>query len=295
MKAKDTSSGSTLPRRQLGRELRKLREDAGLTVSDAAEAIGRSGPTLWRIEKGGSPMRPGDVAGMCHIYGAPKDLTEDLMALSKETASGGWWRNHTDSPRWLDTFIGLEQSADHIRAFSSEFIAGLLQTERYADATCRGARPAPSDAQRAGWVAVRLGRQRIITRRVPKPPQLDFVIGEAALLRPPKDRSAMWEQLRRLSEATELANVSIRILPLSEGVECAPDSLFHIIEFPPERNRRHQEPPIVYADSRAGGIYLDKHTQVSGYLETWHNILDHSLSQEDSLDLIRLTMERYPE
>ncbi len=291
-KERDTSLGSTVPRRQLGRELRKLREEAGLTVSQAAEAVGRSGPTLWRIEKGGSPMRPGDVAGMCLIYGAAPEVTEALIALAKETSSPGWWRSYTGAiPAWFDTFVGLEQAASHLRLYNGEFVPGLLQTERYAEATFRAFRPARSESEIAERVAVRMRRQRILTRAIPKPPRLEVILGEAALLRPPRDASAMAEQLRRLREATELPNVTVRVLPLAASLECAPDGSFHILEFPP--NGRPGEPPTVYNDSLTGSLYLDKPAEVTAYREVWQSISDSALSKADSLDIMKTTTGRY--
>lgn len=290
----DNSSGSTLPRRQLGRELRKLREEAGLTVAQAAEATGRSAPTIWRIEKGGSPMRPGDVAGMCLIYGASQEMTEALVALAKETNNPGWWRSYAGAiPKGFDTYIGLEQAAQHIRSYDAEFVPGLLQTERYADATCRSARPAPAEDERGEWVAVRMRRQRILTRKTPKPPRLDVVIGEAMLLRPPRDKSAMVEQLLKLREVTELANVTVRVLPLELALECDPGGRFCIFEFPPERNRAYREPPVVYTDNLAGALYLEKPVELKAYRGVWDNIVDNALSHADSLDLIKSTMGRY--
>jgi transcriptional regulator with XRE-family HTH domain len=56
-----TDVGSTVPRRQLGRELRKLREAARLTVEEAAEQLELSRVKMWRIEKGSTAMRSLDV------------------------------------------------------------------------------------------------------------------------------------------------------------------------------------------------------------------------------------------
>ena len=48
----DAQAGSTVPRRQLGRYLRDLRGEAGMTVRAAARELERSEPTMWRIENG---------------------------------------------------------------------------------------------------------------------------------------------------------------------------------------------------------------------------------------------------
>src|ERR1700735_5835328 len=48
----DTSTGSTVPRRQLGRYLRDLRNAAGLTVRDAARGLGWAEGKVGGIEAG---------------------------------------------------------------------------------------------------------------------------------------------------------------------------------------------------------------------------------------------------
>ncbi|WP_279583152.1 helix-turn-helix domain-containing protein [Fodinicola feengrottensis] len=60
-----TDVGSTVPRRQLGRELRKLRETARLTVEEAAEQLELSRVKMWRIEKGSTAMRSPSTSNKC--------------------------------------------------------------------------------------------------------------------------------------------------------------------------------------------------------------------------------------
>lgn len=61
--------GSTVPRRQLGRALRDLRTEAGITLDAAAEALECSRQKVWRIESGLGSMRGVDVRAMCELYG----------------------------------------------------------------------------------------------------------------------------------------------------------------------------------------------------------------------------------
>src|ERR1700735_3589829 len=92
----DATTGSTVPRRQLGRHLRDLRNKQRLTVKTAAAAMEWSETKIWRIETGQTSLRSFDVEAMCRIYGAPTDLTQALMALAKETKSKGWWQAYGD-------------------------------------------------------------------------------------------------------------------------------------------------------------------------------------------------------
>jgi transcriptional regulator with XRE-family HTH domain len=105
--ATETTTGSTVPRRQLGRHLRALRNEAKLTTKRAAQALEWSEPKLWRIETGQTPLRSLDVEAMCRVYGAPPDLTSALMGLAKETKARGWWVAYGDVipeglARWFD-------------------------------------------------------------------------------------------------------------------------------------------------------------------------------------------------
>lgn len=51
----ESDAGSTVPRRQLGRYLRQLREKKGLSVKAVAEILECSFQKVWRIEKGSAP------------------------------------------------------------------------------------------------------------------------------------------------------------------------------------------------------------------------------------------------
>src|SRR5687768_16016265 len=110
-----TDAGSTVPRRQLGRYLRQLREDARITVKAAADALEWSTPKIWRIESGIVSMRALDVEAMCRVYGAPADITQALMGLAKETKAKGWWHSYGDAiPGWFELYVGLESAANRL-------------------------------------------------------------------------------------------------------------------------------------------------------------------------------------
>jgi transcriptional regulator with XRE-family HTH domain len=129
----ETLTGSTVPRRQLGRYLRSLRIEAGLTVRAAAKELERSEPTLWRMESGQVAVRALDVEQMCRLYGAKEDMTKALMALAKETKAKGWWQTYGDVvPEWFDLFVGLEAAANRMSEYEHSLIPGLFHTEAYA-------------------------------------------------------------------------------------------------------------------------------------------------------------------
>src|SRR5687768_17301650 len=103
-------AGSTVVRRQLGRHLRRLRDGAGKTDADVEEAGLASKAKLWRIETGKVTVKPGDVRGLCWLYGAEPRTIDALATLATGTRSQGWWEDY--GHRWSGLRLGLEETAD---------------------------------------------------------------------------------------------------------------------------------------------------------------------------------------
>jgi transcriptional regulator with XRE-family HTH domain len=288
-------AGSTVPRRQLGRYLRQLREDARITVKAAADALEWSTPRLWRIEKGAVPMRALDVRNMCQLYGASPEITEALAGLARETKARGWWHTYGDAvPTWFELYVGLEAAASRLRKYEPELIPGLLQTKAYATETFLVARPDidPVDLDRS--VAVRLQRQSLLTRAAPPPPDLEIVLNEAALRRPIRDRGAMAAQLDHITHVGRLPNVSVRVLPLAAGLHAAVEcGQFTILDFPPGTAGRDGEPTTVYSGNITGALYLDRTVEVDAYADVWNSVSVASLDEAASAEMLVAISREY--
>ena len=76
-------TGSTVPRRQLGRYLRELREKSGMTVRAAANTLECSFQKVWRIERGAVPVRGPDVKVLCQVYNVI--LSESVLRAAPAT------------------------------------------------------------------------------------------------------------------------------------------------------------------------------------------------------------------
>lgn len=278
-------SNSTVPRRQLGRNLRHLRRLNRLTRQLAAEALEWSEPKLWRIETGQTAMRTHDVETMCRIYGAPEDTTKALMALAKETKSDGWWHAYTDvMPPGFDVYIELEEVASHLALYESEVVHGLFQTKDYATELIATAEIDNSEIELR--VNLRLARQALLTRKV-RPPQVDVVFNEAIIRRPIGGGEIMAAQLRHLIDVSELPNVSIRVVPFHVGFQYGVVSgPFAMLHFPTGGGPRDTEPPTVYAESLTGVLYLDKPHEIDRYAKAFDAIRKASLDESSSRDLI---------
>ncbi|WP_229403984.1 helix-turn-helix transcriptional regulator [Micromonospora sp. NBRC 110038] len=279
--------GSTVPRRQLGRALRQLRTEAGVTLDAAADALECSRQKVWRIESGLGAVRGVDVRAMCELYDATAELTTALTGLASETRAKGWWHAYGDAiPEWFELYVGLESAASHLRFFKNTLVPGILQCRDYALGIYRIDQPALSEEDRERAVELRLQRQSLLTRRMPQAPRLQVVLCESVLLRPVGDAATTAEQLRSLERVSQLPNVSIRVLPLAAGPHHGTAAgEFVLLNFPPG-NRNTPEPSVVYSESVTGALYLDRPAEFATYDNIWASLLGLALDEGQSMQLI---------
>jgi transcriptional regulator with XRE-family HTH domain len=281
-----SDTGSTVPRRQVGRLMRQLREQAGISLMAAAEELEFSRARMYRIENGEVPVRKHDVIAMCTIYQASERMTEVLIGLAQESKAKGWWHAYGDVvPAWFELYVGMEQAAGRLRSFAPSVIPGLLQTREYAEWVFRkwiGDDEIAID----NAVAVRLERQSLLSRNRPEAPRLDVIIDEGVLRRAIPHRDGMQKQLSSLINATSRSNVCVRVIPFAAGPHKAASSgQFTILEFPAV-GTASPEPTTIYCENLTGALYLDKLTEVEAYESIWLELEATALNPDESDDLI---------
>jgi transcriptional regulator with XRE-family HTH domain len=286
------TTGSTVPRRQLGRYLRELRNRQRMTVKRAAEEMEWSETKIWRVENGQTSLRSHDVETMCRIYAAPADLTEALKALAKETKAKGWWHAYGDViPEWLDVYIGLEEAASQVSTYQPELVPGLLQTEDYARSVIKEDNPGVDDDEIDRRVHVRIARQMLVRRAV-DPPELHVALNEAILHRAVGGPEVMAAQLDSLIYTAGLPNVKLRVVSytagLHHGLMTGP---FVILRFPVSGNGTESEPATIYVEGFTGALYLDKPREVARYTIAFDRIWESALAEAASRDLIHRSAE----
>ncbi|WP_326559534.1 helix-turn-helix domain-containing protein [Micromonospora sp. NBC_01796] len=285
---------STVPRRQLGRYLRELRDDAHITATAAAKALEWSVPRIWRYETGQVPMHPNDVEAMCRLYGATPERTETLRGLARETKSRGWWHSYGEAvDDWFKLYIGLEAAAVKLRKYEANVIPGLLQTVEYVREIMATDHPTMADPDRQAKTDVRIRRQGLLARAVPPAPNLDVMLSEAVLRRPLRSPAAMGRQLDYLVAAGQRHNVNIRVVPLASGIQrWATTGSFTIMDFATE-NVREPEPSTVYMDGPCGAVYLEKPYEIATYEEAWRSLTELALDPGESQELIIATAKEF--
>jgi hypothetical protein len=244
----------------LGSQLRKLREAKGITRESAGWEIRASESKISRMELGRVSFKERDVADLLTLYGVADDEERTaLLALAREANAPGWWQRYSDVlPGWFQPFLGLESAAELIRTYEVQFVPGLLQTRDYARAVLMLAPGGPSEEDVDRRVAVRLGRQQILTR--PDAPQFWAVIDEAVLRRPIGGNEVMRMQIAALIESSKLPNVTLQVIPFSAGGHSGAGGAFTIMRFPDQGL-----PDVVYMEQITTALYLDKRDDVDAY------------------------------
>lgn len=276
-------SPPTVRRRQLGRELRRLREESKLLAEHLAARLRCSTSRVSRIETARVRITPGTVHEILDVLGVDGPERDRLVALAREADTPGWWQQYTDTlPYEYSTYIALESEAVSLRVFEPILVYGLLQTEEYARAIVERGAGHRQPVEVEAWVRSRLARQDVLTK--PNPVRLHTVLDESVLRRVIGGQEVMRAQRRRLLALAQLPNVTIQVLPFeSAGVLARLTGPLVILELPDPGDG-----PIVYVESHAGDHYLERPADVSGFTSTFERLCAEALDPDDSMNRIEL-------
>jgi transcriptional regulator with XRE-family HTH domain len=261
--------------------LRDHREAARLTLDDAARTLMRSPSSISRIEKGLHHVPARDLEYILGKYGVTDpDVPGRLFDWCRNGRKKGWWQRYaTDlSPETMD-FIGLEADAVSIALFELILVPGLLQTGEYAHALMSTG-PFAHDLDRVQRLAAaRPHRQEILTRQ--DPPFVWVILDEAALYRRVGGPDVMRAQMRRLIELSELARVTLQVLPFDAGAHRGVSGAFTIMDVGERGDLR-----VVTVDSLTQMSYREEQEEIRAYSATLDHLRAAALSQHDSRALI---------
>jgi transcriptional regulator with XRE-family HTH domain len=264
---------STACYRELGAELRKIREAAGLTEAALSQELGWSTTKISRSERGYIRLSQVDVIlylAFCGIYG---DHGAELQALCREAEPkpGHWIRRHEQGlPETTRSLIYHEATATASTSYEPELVPGLLQTDAYIRA--RAIERWPNwDADFA--VRLRMERQRIL--HLPSPANFTFFVHENAMRLVVGDRAIMHEQILALLLLDGLPHVAIRIVPAEAGAQAMLGGPFRLFEY-----EGHQ--PMVYLDGPVCGFFLEDREYVDGYRALLPTVANLALNEGES-------------
>lgn len=286
---------TTLPRRLLARRLLQLREKSELTRDKAAKLSEMSSQTLWRLENGQVALvKKMVIRALCDVYNVSDEDRHALLWLAEEARKTGWWQSYSDAMFGnKDLFVVLEQAARRITSFQLTLLPGLVQTADYRRAMAQNFIPALTDDEIDRHIELLVKRQeRLQESRAHF--SLDVMLSEAALRHQIGGAAVMAAQLRHLIELSNLPNVSIRIVPLTNADHLGLEARsFVLLEFPEHPNPALTEPPVVYVEGYTGALYLDKPDEIDRYRVAVSSIETAALDEAESRTLLVAIAEEY--
>ena len=251
--------GPTARRMILGSQLRRLREEAGITRQQAGYNIRGSESKISRLELGRVGFKERDVTDLLTMYGV-EDATErqTFLDMVKQSNEPGWWRRFGDTmPNWFTDLVGLEEAAARIQIWEPIYVSGLLQIEPYARAIFSHGRPEMADERVDQLVALRMRRQKMFSR--PDAPRVWMVLDESVLYRPIGGVKVLKEQIEYLLEMSALPHVSVQVLPYSRSGLSA-EHAFSLLRF-----GEPELPNIAYVEYLTGAHYIEKREEIEKY------------------------------
>ncbi|MFG2600334.1 Scr1 family TA system antitoxin-like transcriptional regulator [Streptomyces sp. NPDC048462] len=266
-------------RTRLGAELRKLRERAGMTTTQAADLLGTSSGQLSNIEVARFGVSAERVRVAAQTYSCTDQaLIEALVSMTTDRKRG-WWEEYREilPPRLLD-LAEIEHHGTALHAAHSIHIPGLLQTVDHAREIYRQAVPDLPPPEIEHRVSYRIKRQEVLYRTNPAPYRA--VIHEAALRMRFGGPDIARSQLRHLLKMSELPHTAIRVIPFE--ATCYPgsgQSLYYV---------RGPVPVLDTAqlDQSHGPVFIDAESQLDQYRLLLERLDAASLDVQQSQELI---------
>ncbi|MEU1983471.1 helix-turn-helix transcriptional regulator [Nocardia sp. NPDC019395] len=280
-----------LPRRALGRQLRKMRLREGITQSGAARVAEVSPQSYGRLEDG-RQTKVTDLAmnALCNAFSSTdeeRSIVLDLAQVIRKSAKfdGGWWLSQRVSvSNSFSDFVTLEESATHVFSWETCLVPGLLQTREYRRALLWAEFPEMPSHQVESTLDVVARRQQLLNKA-------DFhfegLIAESVLTTAIGGPAVLADQLSHLLEVSHRPNVTMRVVSRRAndqvGVVTGPFVLF---DLPPMPTSRLRQAPVVYMEGHFGRIYLEDESDVAEYARVRERIRRTAYSEEDSGALV---------
>jgi len=264
----------------LGRRLRQLRTEAGVTLEEAAEALGCHHSKVSRIENGKQHVFDDDVSLLLPKYGRP-ELVDAFQTLARDAMNANRVRHSfaTLDQKYAD-LIAVETTAESVHVYAPEVVPGLLQTAAYSHLITAGVMPTKTEQAIADLVEVRQHRQAILTR-ADRPLVYWTIIDESVLRRAfPGQPEVMREQLERLLDAAGKSNVTVQVMPLHAKPHPGVAGGFDVIRFAPPM------PDIIKLETLKGSSHLYDPDDVALWEAAWSEIAMAALPVSDSLAFI---------
>ncbi|MEV6590275.1 helix-turn-helix domain-containing protein [Streptomyces acidicola] len=273
-------AATTARRLRLGTELRRLRERAGLSVTEGARQLGVSQAQLSNIEASRFGVSPDRLRALARIYRCSDTAyINGLIELATERKSG-WWETFREVlPARLLELAEIEHHAVRLQAANTAHIPGLLQLAEHARAIYEQGVPEFSRLEIEHRVNHRLQRQALLDQAEPVP--YHAIIHEAALRVPVGGPSVAKRQLEHLLTQSERDEITIQVIPFVIGAHPGSGQTFLYMDGTVPRL------DTVSLDQSHGPALVDAEAQLDTYRNLLRRMESVALPPEKSRDFIR--------
>lgn len=276
----------TVRRRWLASELRRLRDQAGLTLEQVADAAGVSTSTVSRIETRQTAAKIPVVKALLDVYSVTGSEADRLLRVARDANQKGWWQSYSgDLPEVYQTLIGMEAEATRIETFHPLVIPGVLQAPGYATAVRRAVEPTSPDEVTQRIVDIRLERQQRIFANPSV--RLHAVICEEVLLRPVGGVPTMRDQVAHLIDLSTNEGTTVQVLPVTTGAHPGVLGPFVILQF----DDGSTGDPVVFLETAGGHLIEEAADRVGWFRRTFDIIAELAESPDASRRRMRRAMK----
>jgi hypothetical protein len=236
------------------------------------------------------PLHDQDLKSLLELFEVPDEDRSRYFDELRNAQERGWWELYDENtvPGWYTRFIGLEQGAEHIRAYQPAVVHGLLQTREYSAALFREGTSDLNVEMIARRTEVRLRRQKMLRNG----PRLEVLLDEAVLrhvVGTKKIMKAQLEHLAALCRANEL--VTVQVVPFDHGgATAAAHGPFTLLTF---GEGGGAENSIVYRERHSGAEFFDSLAEIDGHSLLFQRLSSLALSSDETLEVLERSAEDY--
>jgi transcriptional regulator with XRE-family HTH domain len=257
-----------------GTELRRQREEVGMTQAELGSRVFVSGAYIGQFEQ---------------AFRKPQlDISQRIDAvLQTDGIFERLCRKLIDDKRYADYFaqvVEFERTATRICEFAPTVVPGLLQTAAYAGAVTIAANPFVTDEYVEEIVAARRERAQIL--KAATRPEYWVILHESVLRVPVGGPQAMAEQLDYIAGLLRDRKVWVTVLPYAAGAHASMAGDLRLMEF-------DDAPPLAYTETAFSGTLIDDPGVVKRAQRAYDLLRVAALSPEASLALIESAAEDY--
>ncbi|MEU7566334.1 helix-turn-helix transcriptional regulator [Streptomyces fradiae] len=258
--------------RAVGKQVKLLRERAGLTQRELGDRLGYSEDLVSSLERGRRTPQREFLEAADEVLDAGGLLRATIEDVERAKAKA-----RVRHPAWFRDYARLEREAVEINFYNCHDIPGLFQTERRIRALYEMRKPLLDEETVEQRVVSRLARQDILTQW--PPPMITAVVEEVVLQRPLGERDVHSEQLEQLLRLARLRNVELQVMPTGRTQHAGMGGSFILLT-------PKGKPQLGYVEAQSSSRLVTDAEEARIMAARYGSIRAQALTMQESLALI---------